>query len=137
MSTDDSARLYLAVGRLWRALRQDAREAVVGHGALSALATLIQDGPQRPSALAQAEGVSAPAMTRIVTYLESLGYVERGPDPADGRATVVVATPEGEAVVLQGRAARLRALRERFDRLDDEQRRALVSAVAALESLSD
>jgi DNA-binding MarR family transcriptional regulator len=135
--SEDSARLYLAVGRLWRTLRQDAREGVVGHGALSALATLVQDGPQRLGTLAQAEGVSAPAMTRIVGYLEKLGYVVRSPDPDDGRATVVAATDEGEAVLLQGRAARLQALHERFERLAPESREALVRAVDALEELSD
>ena len=105
---DDTARLYLALGRLWRALRRDASDSAIGHGGLSVLATLIADGPQRPSTLARIEGVTAPAMTRIVNALESFGYVVRRPDPDDGRASVVVATDTGEALVVQGRAARLR-----------------------------
>jgi DNA-binding MarR family transcriptional regulator len=136
-SGNETGRLYLAMVRLNRALRRDAREALVGHGGLSALATLIAEGPQRPGTLAQLEGVSAPAMTRIVSSLESLGYVVRRPDPDDGRASVIAATAEGEVLVLQGRAARLRALQERFDRLDRRQRTALGDALDALEQLTE
>ncbi|RNL63782.1 MarR family transcriptional regulator [Nocardioides marmoriginsengisoli] len=135
-ANDDTARLYLAIGRLNRALRRDAREALVGHGGLSALASLIADGPQRAGALAVVEGVTAPAMTRILNSLESLGYVVRTPDPADRRASVVAATPAGEALVLHGRAARLQALQERLDQLDESSRHALVAALGALEELT-
>jgi DNA-binding MarR family transcriptional regulator len=136
-ATEEVARLYLAVGRLNRALRRDARDAVVAHGGLSALASLIQDGPQRPSTLAQVEGVTAPAMTRVLNSLEGLGYVVRRPDPDDGRATVVAATPAGEALVLHGRAARLEALQGRFERLSPEGRAALGTALGALEELTE
>lgn len=136
-ATEDTARLYFAFGRLNRALRRDAREALISHGGLSALASLIGDGPQRPSTLAQVEGVTAPAMTRVLNSLENLGYVVRRPDPQDGRASVVEATPEGEALVLQGRSARLQALQGRFDRLSAKDQTSLVAALTALEDLTD
>jgi DNA-binding MarR family transcriptional regulator len=135
-ANDDTARLYLAIGRLNRALRRDARIALIGHGGLSALASLITDGPQRAGTLAQVEGVSAPAMTRIVNSLESLGYVVRRPDPADGRASVIAATDEGEALVLHGRAARLQALEGRLSKLTPEQRAAVADALDGLEALT-
>ena len=131
-----TTRLYLALGRLNRALRRDAREALVGHGGLSALATLIQEGPQRSGALAEAEGITAPAMTRIVNSLEGLGYVERTQDPADGRAQLVAATEDGAELVLQGRAARLRALQQRLGRLSAADRAAVEAALTALEDLT-
>lgn len=134
--SDRTTRLYLAVGRLNRALRRDAREALIGHGGLSALASLLQDGPQRSGELAQVEGITAPAMTRILNSLESLGYVARTPDPADGRAHLVTATDAGADLVLRGRAARLRALEERLGRLDPEQQRTLDAALEALEQLT-
>lgn len=136
-TTDDIGRLYLAIVRLNRALRRDVREALVGHGGLSALATLITDGPQRPGTLAQLEGVTAPAMTRIVNSLERLGYVVRRPDPDDGRAAVVAATDEGETLFRQGRAARMRAMQARVDRLDPAQRETLAAALDALEQLTE
>ncbi|MGY2874225.1 DNA-binding MarR family transcriptional regulator [Marmoricola sp. URHA0025 HA25] len=134
-SSPETARLYLALGRLNRALRRDARDALVGHGGLSALATLVADGPQRAGALAAAEGVTAPAMTRILNSLEEQGYVVRRPDRVDGRASVVAATPAGLALVTTGRSARMRALQDRLDALPDEQRARLADALQSLEDL--
>ncbi|MCW2784464.1 MAG: hypothetical protein JWP74_981 [Marmoricola sp.] len=136
IATETTTRLYLAVVRLNRALRRDSREALIGHGGLSALATLIQDGPQRAGTLAQVEGITAPAMTRIVNTLESLGYVERSADPDDGRAQLVAATALGEELVLSCRAARLQALGDRLDRLTPDQRAAVRTALPALEGLT-
>lgn len=138
MSEDSTTtRLYLALGRLNRALRRDARDATIGHGGLSALATLIETGPQRAGALAETEGITAPAMTRILNSLEDLGYVERTPDPADGRAQLVAATASGTELVLQKRAVRLHALSERLDRLSVAERAAVSNALGALEELTD
>lgn len=135
-ASEESARLYLAVIRLNRALRRDARDAVVGHGGLSALATLIGEGPQRSGALAATEGITAPAMTRILNSLERLGYVERSTDPDDGRAQLVAATEAGHALVAQGRSARMQALQERYERLPADRRRAIVDALAGIEELT-
>jgi len=131
-----TTRLYLALGRLNRALRRDAKDASIGHGGLSALATLIENGPQRAGALAEAEGVTAPAMTRILNSLADLGYVERTADPADGRAQLVAATASGTELVLEKRAVRLRALQQRLERLSAEEREAVATALAALEDLT-
>ncbi|MFL6155917.1 MAG: MarR family winged helix-turn-helix transcriptional regulator [Marmoricola sp.] len=131
-----TTRLYLAVGRLNRALRRDARDATIGHGGLSALATLIEQGPQRAGALAEIEGITAPAMTRIVNSLVELGYVERTPDPADGRAQLVAATAAGTDLVQHKRAVRLRALQDRLDRLSADERATVTIALAALEDLT-
>jgi len=137
VSSEDVARLYLAVGRLSRALRRDAPDAAVGHGALSVLATLLQAGPQRLGALAELEGVSAPAMTRIVASLEQLGHVRRTPDPADGRAHLVALTESGDGLVAHGRSQRLVALAHRLERLTPEARDRLMAAVTDLEALSE
>lgn len=136
LEDETTTRLYLALGRLNRALRRDAREATIGHGGLSALATLIADGPQRAGALAETEGVTAPAMTRIVNSLVDLGYVARTPDPADGRAQLVAATAAGTELVLQKRAVRLHALQQRLDQLGAAERAAVSAALDALERLT-
>ncbi|MGI8577734.1 MAG: MarR family winged helix-turn-helix transcriptional regulator [Nocardioidaceae bacterium] len=133
---EDASRLYLALGRLNRALRREAVDAPLGHGALSALATLVQHGTMRLGELAEAEGVSAPSMTRIVTSLEGLGATRRTQDPKDGRAFLVQATPSGRRLVDTGRAVRMRALCERVDSLPEDQREALMAAVPALEALA-
>ena len=133
----DVARLYLALGRITRAIRRDSSEAQVGHGALSALATLIAEGPQRAGALAATEGVTAPAMTRILNSLEDLGYVVRRPDPADRRASVVAVTPRGRELVTSGRAVRMQVLADRLAALPEPERAALLEVLPVLEKLGD
>jgi DNA-binding MarR family transcriptional regulator len=91
----------------------------------------------RLGALAEVEGVSAPAMTRIVASLEELGHVRRTPDPADGRAQLVVVTESGDGLVAQGRSQRLRALARRLERLTPDARERLLAAVTDLEALGE
>ena len=54
-------------------------------------------GPQgcRLTDLARRAGMTKQAMGQIVDDLERLGYVERTPDPDDGRAKIVRFTPAG------------------------------------------
>src|SRR5437867_2883621 len=56
--------------------------------------SLGRDGT-RLTALARHAGMTKQAMGQIVDDLEQLGYVERIPDPADGRAKIVRFTAAG------------------------------------------
>lgn len=49
----------------------------------------------RPGELARRAGVTPQAMAEFIRYLEERGYVERLPDPDDGRARIVKLTPRG------------------------------------------
>ena len=134
-ATDDlSGRLYVAVARLTRMLRRDA-PAALSHGSISALATVAGGRPMRVGDLASAEGVRAPTMTRIVDGLVADGYVERIPDPGDGRACLVRATPAGVDVVAGARTARARRLADGLARLPQRDRDALAAALPAIEAL--
>ena len=55
----------------------------------------IADGGSRVTELAQFAQVSKPTVVYLVNDLERLGYVERVPDPADGRAKLVRMTERG------------------------------------------
>jgi DNA-binding MarR family transcriptional regulator len=52
----------------------------------------------RLSELAEVCGVTKSAMTQLVDVLVNLGYVERVPDPRDGRATLIRRTDRGWGV---------------------------------------
>lgn len=52
----------------------------------------------RLSELAEMSGVTKSAMTQLIDVLVRLGYVERAPDPRDGRATLIRRTERGWAV---------------------------------------
>ncbi|HEU4737221.1 MAG TPA: MarR family winged helix-turn-helix transcriptional regulator [Solirubrobacterales bacterium] len=55
----------------------------------------IADDGSRVTELAQLAQVSKPTVVYLVNDLERLGYVERVPDPADGRAKLVRLTARG------------------------------------------
>ena len=55
----------------------------------------IADDGSRVTELAQLAQVSKPTVVYLVNDLENLGYVERLPDPADGRAKLVCLTERG------------------------------------------
>jgi DNA-binding MarR family transcriptional regulator len=135
-AVDDAVgRIALALGRLNRILRRSAPTGL-GPGSLSALATLVRSGPLRLGDLAAREGVAPPTLTRIVANLEDAGYVRRGPDPSDGRATRASATEPGAELISGAGSSRASALRARMDALPPAELRILLSAVPVLESLA-
>ncbi|MGY1693029.1 MarR family winged helix-turn-helix transcriptional regulator [Geodermatophilus sp. SYSU D01105] len=70
------------------------------------LVPLEQDGEQRCSALAARAGIDVSVASRQLAVLERSGYVERRPDPADGRATLLHLTDAGAAALAGTRAVR-------------------------------
>ncbi|WP_223198775.1 MarR family winged helix-turn-helix transcriptional regulator [Solihabitans fulvus] len=131
---DATARLYLAIGRLSRLLRRTGSPGL-GPGAVSALATLARCGPMRLGDLAAKEGVAPPTLSRIVAALVEAGYVQRDPDPQDGRAWLASPTPEGERMASGVRSARVHELQRRIERLDPGHFASLVTALEALEEI--
>src|SRR5919199_2989010 len=49
----------------------------------------------RLTELAERSGITKQAVGEAVAELEQLGYVERVPDPSDGRAKIIRLTPRG------------------------------------------
>jgi DNA-binding MarR family transcriptional regulator len=70
------------------------------------LIPLERDGDQRCSALAAQVGVDVSVASRQLAVLERLGYVERRPDPQDGRASLLRLTDAGSAALAATRAHR-------------------------------
>lgn len=88
------------------------------------------DGEGRSvKALAEALGVSLPAMSRAVDGLFERGFVRREEDAVDRRMKRVRLTDAGRAAPLALNEARLSALHELMDSLDDEQADALAVAL--------
>lgn len=90
-------------------------------GQLCALLVLQHGGPARIGALAQALHMSPNATTAVVDRLETAGFVERAPDPADRRAVLVQASTAGAATVEQLMSANIQQLEGRLRQmsLDD------------------
>lgn len=133
---DDAAgRLSMALGRLTRVLRRD-NPSGLGPGSISALATVVRSGPLRLGDLAAREGVTPPTLTRIVVALREGGYLIKTPDPNDGRATQVEATPAAVELITGTKSLRAGALRSRLAALPPDDLAALVRAVPVIEALA-
>ncbi len=117
-----SGEFSLAVVRLARRLRGRRVSKVVSLTQLSALSTLHHEGPMTPGALAHAERVQPPSMTRVIASLADLGMVKREPHPTDGRQAIIILAPRGEEVILAELDARQEWLSERLAELTPEER---------------
>lgn len=65
----------------------------------------LPPGGARVTTLAMRAQMTKQSMSALVEHLERQGYLERRPDPADKRASVVDLTARGEALVLVARRA--------------------------------
>src|ERR671936_2010274 len=95
-------RLNSATVHVGRALRGGLDAYGLAAEQRSALGVVVFAGPIRMGALAAAERVGAPAMTRTVEILERAGLVRRKPDGADGRALPVEANAPGADAARKG-----------------------------------
>lgn len=85
------------------------------------LGWLVQHGPQRASAMAEAFCIDKGAISRQIQHLVDLGLVERSPDPADGRATLVSLTADAGARMAAVDVERRRWLDDRLRDWSDEE----------------
>jgi DNA-binding MarR family transcriptional regulator len=83
----------------------------------SLLSVLVFGGAQTMSRLAERERVTPPAITKLVSALESAGLAERRPSVDDRRVVQVYATDAGRDLLERGRADRVRAVAQLLDGL--------------------
>jgi DNA-binding MarR family transcriptional regulator len=118
MSDDPYAQLEreltVLLRTITRAKRHDADNPL--HGveptALWLLSQLVECGPHRLTALAAAVQLDVSTVSRQVATLEGRGWVERHPDPDDGRAVLFHPTPVGLALLESNHRRRMEFLRE-------------------------
>ena len=129
-------RLHSAAIQLLRALRRVDDATGLSAPRLSALSVVVFAGPITLGALAAAEGVRPPTMTRLVTALEEAGLVTRTTDGTDARITRVTATARGRRILMRGRERRLRVLTERLESLSAAELETVGKAAASIEVIA-
>jgi DNA-binding MarR family transcriptional regulator len=133
-STNDLAdRLHSAAIHLLRRLRREDDASGLPAPQLSALSVIVFAGPITLGALADAEQVRPPTITRLVDKLDAAGLVERTSDPSDRRIARVAATPKGMKLLQEGRRRRVASLATSLRDLPSADRTALAKAVPILE----
>lgn len=123
-----------AIHVLRRVRREDAATGLPGPQ-LSALSVIVFRGPIPLGALAEAEQVRPPTMTRIVAALEAARLVTREVDARDRRSARVRATARGERMLKEGRLRRVRALANDLAAFPAADRAKIAAALDVLETL--
>lgn len=132
---DLAGALAVSITRLARRLRQE-RGTDLTANQLSVLGTLRREGPLTAGALAAAEGVQPPSMTRTVGCLGDLGLVRREAHATDGRQVIVCLSERGEQMLADERRRRDAWLARRLRELDPADREVLRRAAAVLDGLA-
>ena len=100
-------------------------------GVVSALAVR----PHRITELAAGEGLTQPAITRLVDRLQDRGWVGRQSDPDDGRVVMVRLTPAGQEMYGRLRAEYRALVHEEMAALADADVETLARAIDVLDEL--
>jgi len=100
------------------------RDAGISHFEYGVMSALVHQPKQsmRMKDLARATNSALSRLSKVVDRLGAQGWVERRPDPGDGRVTLAVLTREGRrkvAAATPGHIATVRSLV--FDRISPEQ----------------
>ncbi|WP_326958546.1 MULTISPECIES: MarR family winged helix-turn-helix transcriptional regulator [unclassified Amycolatopsis] len=103
--------VLLLPGKLEAPLQQEAGVTLFEYLALSQMSE-APDRRLRMSELAYLANGSLSRLSNVVKRFEQRGWVERSPDPGDGRYTLAALTDAGYAVVVAAAPAHVRAVRQ-------------------------
>ena len=124
-----------AVTRIFQALRDGGFDDLTI--AQSRLLMGIDPQGTRVSVLADRAQVAKQTATALVDKLEGAGYVQRVPDPADGRARLVRMTARAESAVPCARAEEERIEAEWREHLGAARMKQLRTALTELREITD
>jgi DNA-binding MarR family transcriptional regulator len=140
LAGDVARRLPHAMVRLRARLRAESAPAD-RHWTWSQITTLsriAEVGPTTVSALSAAEHVRPQSMAETVAALRREGFVSSGPDPTDGRKTLISITAEGQNLISTIPALRGAWLEATIEQhTSPAERRTLAKAAEIMERLAD
>jgi len=134
-AADLADRLHSAAIHLLRRLRREDDASGLPAPQLSALSVIVFGGPITLGALAAAEQVRPPTISKLVATLEEAGLVEREIDESDRRVMRVKATARGTRLLQEGRTRRVASLATALAALPSTDRASLARAVPVLEKV--
>ncbi|WP_114571349.1 MarR family winged helix-turn-helix transcriptional regulator [Exiguobacterium flavidum] len=109
---------------LLRTIRREMNQRFEGKATRSEffiLRSLVENGPQRPTALADQFELATSQVTALTDKLYRLGYVTRIRSDEDRRSILVTLTPEGERAFRELEIIRRDYLQERFGDLTNDE----------------
>jgi DNA-binding MarR family transcriptional regulator len=135
VDAESVTRLRVALARVARLLNPTSTEEGLTPSQASVLGVVASRGPLGLAELTELEGLNPTMLSRIISKLDELDFINRVQDPDDLRAAWVVATKSGSAVHQRIRNHRTRVVTESLEHLPQETIDSLMDAVPALEAL--
>lgn len=133
MSADEFAEAFIGFVRAFGLLEPEHTPCGAPMSTAEAHAvTILRGGGLHQGALGERLNLRKSTMSRLVDGLEQRGWVQREPDPHDGRARVLVLTEKGHDVatdVIHRRAQRLSTM---LDRIPTAKRATVIKALRLL-----
>jgi DNA-binding MarR family transcriptional regulator len=126
-----------ALLRLTRLVRNQRVDMSVTLTQLSAMGTLLKNGPMSAGELAACERVQPPSMTKVLANLEERGLVRREVHPTDRRQAIIAITDAGIELLASERRSRDAWLSRRLANLTSEERALLQRVVPILDKLAE
>ncbi|MGK9147517.1 MarR family winged helix-turn-helix transcriptional regulator [Plantibacter flavus] len=124
----------LLINRIRNGIRERAERISPGlqPAGYKLLSMVTRSGSIRAGALAEMLATDKSAVSRLIHQLEGLGLLARTPDPEDGRASLVIATPEGIRRMESTRASDQALLYQQLAAWDEHEVRRLAELLAKL-----
>ena len=94
----------------------------------------VRDGPVTVGELASRLGLTLPTVSGVLADLDRAGFIERHPDPADRRRTIVQVIPAQAALIGEWLDGAAKPLSRVLDKLSPSEREAFLKAMDLLES---
>lgn len=105
--------------------------------ALRALLALGESRYLAPGELGRRLGVTKSRVTAVTTGLLNHGLIEKHPDPADARVTLLSLTPAGRRARDDVRAFMCALFQNMLDRVDPSQRESVITSLEVLRHCMD
>src|SRR5580704_6517020 len=119
--------------RRWQDRAAPLATAPLGPRHVAALQQL-RGGPVTVSELAARLGLTLPTVSGVLADLDRAGFIERHPDPADRRRTIVQVVPAQAAVIGEWLDGAVKPLARVLDKLSPSEQEAFLKAMDLLET---
>lgn len=133
----DTLRLLVGMHRIVRHLGRTSASSALHPTQFIALLLIADEQPIRIGTIASRVPCSQPTATTTVAALETAGLARRQADVLDGRATAVVLTPRGAAVVEAAGRHAVDDLTKLLDHLSEDDRALVLAAGEVLSRMAD
>jgi DNA-binding MarR family transcriptional regulator len=135
MDEDAAIRLRQVITKLARQLNVSSTGEGLTPSQASLLGLVVGRGPLSISDLTELEGLNPTMTSRMLGVLDTMGLIERTPDPSDLRSASITATLAGRRSDERIKALRAEGVSAAMDRLSPAQQKAVLAALPALEAL--